>query len=576
MNILLHRYRYLVLVTLIALLLRIGNPTFGSPVLYVLGDEVSNYMSAWNMLANKTLLNQVSPYPPLGSYIQIPFYILAFSVMKLSGNVNSIKDFALFMVTHEGILLFIPRLIAGLFGAATIPAIYILARLLFPHKKLAASWSSLFMTFAFIHIQVSHFARPWTSAVFFATLAAYFSFKSIMIKKYEMRSVILAAFFTVVTAGFLQSWFYALFLFLLVRLYGAYLSKWQKKSLILSATGTGIIIFGVAVFMHLTVYQLTLERAKTKYDWGVRGSLPLLTYLSHPSSISFPDAMIRSLTIDALYVYNFRQIATQEPLLLFFSLIALFQWKSWLGNMRLLSVYTLGLFFGTSILLDYHIRHLLPMWIGLVLLGGIGATLIQEKIVSVRNKQFYALIILFGISIIPIWWNLIYIRKPTFTLAREWLDQTITPESPLACLTNRYCGYTPTVNAISLMQQNDPGFYRNAFMLMKNTGQRENVRNMIFIERFPGQFYTDKYLAAYASFPFEYVFDAYYDPAMSLYRTMGPDKFILIKRFSPLLGSREPIPLENMINTMVHENVSDLLSKIERPGPYVDILQVRS
>src|SRR3990170_3081512 len=104
--------RLLLAILLIGLLLRGLNSTFGSPSLYVSNDEAIAHLSAFNMIANKTPVS-ISNYTPLGAYIQIPFLVASFLIMKISGLVSNVGDFELFVLTHEGYFLFIPRLISA-------------------------------------------------------------------------------------------------------------------------------------------------------------------------------------------------------------------------------------------------------------------------------------------------------------------------------------------------------------------------------------------------------------------------------------------------------------------------------
>ena len=103
------------IILLVGFVIRVVNPNFGSPVLYVIPDEVPNYLAAWQMLANKSLVTS-SQYPPLGSHIMLPFFILAYIYKLILHQVSTIEQFMLFLVTHEGYFMFIPRIISALFG----------------------------------------------------------------------------------------------------------------------------------------------------------------------------------------------------------------------------------------------------------------------------------------------------------------------------------------------------------------------------------------------------------------------------------------------------------------------------
>src|SRR3990167_9754156 len=140
--------KYILLyIVIIGFLLRVNNLMIGFPQLFVSNDEAIYHLSALNMLANKTPLT-IGNYGPLGAYIQIPFILLSFLTLKFSGVVNSVKDLEILLVTQEGYLLFIPRIISVLFGTLSILVTYKLAQILFNNKKVAL-WASFFFADSF-------------------------------------------------------------------------------------------------------------------------------------------------------------------------------------------------------------------------------------------------------------------------------------------------------------------------------------------------------------------------------------------------------------------------------------------
>src|SRR3989344_5441621 len=167
--------KLLLLALLVGLLLRGLNSTFGSPSLYVSNDEAVAHLSAFNMLANKTPIS-IANYTPLGAYLQIPFLVASFLIMKISGLVSNIGDFELFVLTHEGYFLFIPRLISAFFGTLTILVIYKIAKMLFKNKQIAII-ASFLTAVSFNLVHISHFGRPWSISMFFFLLAVYFVLK---------------------------------------------------------------------------------------------------------------------------------------------------------------------------------------------------------------------------------------------------------------------------------------------------------------------------------------------------------------------------------------------------------------
>src|SRR3989344_5370498 len=168
--------KYLLAAIFLGLLLRGLNPTFGSPSLYVSNDEAIAHLAAWNMLAEKTPVS-IANYTPLGAYLQIPFLVVSFLIMKISGLVSNAGEFELFVLTHEGYFLFIPRLISALFGTLTILVIYKMTLELFKNSKTALI-AAFLTAVSFNLVHISHFGKPWAAALFFFTLAIYLSIKN--------------------------------------------------------------------------------------------------------------------------------------------------------------------------------------------------------------------------------------------------------------------------------------------------------------------------------------------------------------------------------------------------------------
>src|SRR3990167_6793210 len=169
------RDQLLLSILLIGLVLRGLNPTFGSPSLYVSNDEAIAHLSAFNMIIKKTPIS-IANYTPLGAYVQLPFLVASFLIMKILGLVSNAGDFELFVLTHEGYFLFIPRLISAFFGTLTILVIYKMTFALFKNRKTAII-AAFLTAVSFNLVHISHFGRPWSTSMFFFLLAVYFVLK---------------------------------------------------------------------------------------------------------------------------------------------------------------------------------------------------------------------------------------------------------------------------------------------------------------------------------------------------------------------------------------------------------------
>ncbi len=192
----------LLLIVVLGFLLRVNNLTIGFPVLYSSNDEAVYHLSALNMIANKTPF-ALGNYGPLGSYTQIPFLFLSLFIFLVTGKINSVSGFEFLVVTHEGYFLFIPRIISALFGTLTILAAYKLSKELFGKKEVAL-FSALLTALSFNLVHISHLARSWSPAIFFAMAAVIFAVKAVKNQSQYQRLIIYSLIACAISFGFHQ------------------------------------------------------------------------------------------------------------------------------------------------------------------------------------------------------------------------------------------------------------------------------------------------------------------------------------------------------------------------------------
>lgn len=89
-------------IVVLGFFLRILNPTYGSPVLYVIGDEPPNYMGAFYAIYQKNLLADTAIYPPVGMWLQIPFLIIFLGIALVFKTHGSISELMGFVATNPG------------------------------------------------------------------------------------------------------------------------------------------------------------------------------------------------------------------------------------------------------------------------------------------------------------------------------------------------------------------------------------------------------------------------------------------------------------------------------------------
>ena len=141
------------------------------------GDELPHINAAFNLLEQKTLRANFDflYWAPLFSYILAPIFGLYGALGILLGKFQSILEYKDFVLLNWGQFLLFSRIIAALFGAATIYFLFLLTKKLFNSKIAFAA--SIFLAFDFLHFHGSSQGRFWTLAVFFIVAGAYFIYQ---------------------------------------------------------------------------------------------------------------------------------------------------------------------------------------------------------------------------------------------------------------------------------------------------------------------------------------------------------------------------------------------------------------
>ena len=541
-------------ILLFGLLLRGLNSTFGSPSLYILNDEAIAHLSAFNMIAQKTPVS-LANYTPLGAYIQIPFLVISFFLMKILGLVNSASDFEFFVLANEGYFLFIPRLISALFGTLTIIVIYRISRLLFEKKQVALIGAFLgAVSFNLVHI--SHFGRPWSASLFFSSLAIYLALK---------RSVFGSILFLAVSFGFHQG------TILLLPLIVFLLRRTGLKNLVFPGALGLLAILGLG--------SLTLETGLVR---AIENGQSLL----RPKTIIVDFFLQKEVAFSSLIFtlknnlafYFLKNLLTTDGLILIFSLLAMKELVK-KEPFRTLIVYLLVYFISASLFFYPLLRYLLPLFIIMIPLASYKvyelATLAGRKL-PLKLAVYFSLAVISLIN--PTWWNWLYLQKPTFVKSREWINNNVNLTDWLAFSEKRYYTHVPSRQAIEIIQVNNPGYYQRLYKFLK-TERGENARNMLFLADFEGDSYAEKFENMSGVRQITYIVDYYLDPEESLLRKL-PEKFEIAASFSPLRGSERKIISEPLFDASYNFPWGDQRAQLamfsySSIGPYVDILKVK-
>ncbi|HCM37640.1 MAG: hypothetical protein UV61_C0002G0193 [Candidatus Gottesmanbacteria bacterium GW2011_GWB1_43_11] len=547
----------LIFIFFLALTLRILNPTYSLPTLYVMGDEAPGYMGALYVLAKQNWLVRTAIYPPFGSYLQIPFLSLTFLLSLLFQKVHSLYELKLLLLTQPGYFLFVPRLISGILGSLTVLVIYKICNLLLPKSKSVPLIASFLLAVAFNHGQVSHFGRPWAPAMFFFSLSLFFTLKSVLTKSKERMHVLLAAFFAVVSYGFHQIGVFALWFYLLARVIdkresvtGLFRNKNTRLGLLLVTIG------------FIVVYLMQMGNPSA--DW-------------YPTSKSFPSdyplvLKLAELISSSSFVYNLKQLLLLEPVIFLGFLLCIKNQTVWKTPLKSIFIFTLTTFLAIGMAFKQP-RYLLPALIPMCIFAALAIIQALKFFKNQFTKQVGFTLILIFASINLSFWNYLYIQKSSLTLAMEWIDQNIPPQSILLSAAGKFVPYTPAKEVLNIQQQKHPGFFAEAGKYLKTGEYPPNVRNIIYLDQL-----TDlndrKQLPQFLnnfSPPASYLIDIYFDPKDKHFGFLNQNQYQKLVSFSSLRDKSIQIKIDNLLATVNEPVLPVLLLKSERTGPYIDI-----
>lgn len=536
--------------------LRVNNLTIGFPQLFVSNDEAIYHQSALNMLAEKTPFT-LGNYGPLGAYLQIPLIILAFAVMFVSGKIASVRDFEILLVTQEGYLLFIPRILSALFGTLMILVIYKISSELFKDKN-TALWSSFLAAVSFNLVHISHFARPWSGAMFFALSATFFSVKSIRVKNEQLKYATFSFISAAVAFGFHQLSGIIVFLIVLILVFGqknTFKKLWSKN-----------IFFPIFLWFFLIFI----------FNWlSLGGDFLKVTSPNNPKVglIVIPQNINGILEWIAYFVSPERLFRVIIDLLLTDGLVAvlamLFFAKRLMARTSLaFLIFIIFNFILVVTLLPPLLRYFL---ISIAILPIFAGHFLATNL-RLFNRNLILVITIAIVSFNSLYWNYLILKEPTFNQVRSWIGLNIAPEIPIATMTRRNVGYTPTASASTPIREFNQSFYFRAANLVEDH-YLYNVRNILYVNEFEGKTKAEKLQKALDVYPVTYVIDSYLRPFDRLLRQSGGIRLDLVAHFSP---TGDKIYEDYIPEALFDAPTNFPLLRLARPGPYFDVLKVVS
>lgn len=540
---------FLLLILFAAFLLRVNNLAVGFPILYLSNDEAVYHLSALNMLAEKTPFS-LGNYGPLGSYIQIPFLILAYVVLFITGRVDSVGGMERLLVSQDGYLLLIPRVLSALFGTLLILSIFRLAIVLSKNKSVAL-WGSFFTAVAFCFVHTSHLARSFSPALLFITLSILFSIHALRDSKQKFKNSTLAFIFSAIAFGFHQIAGIVVLFPLITSLQLPIWKNFQRNMFVYLS----IWIFMVFVFNYLSLGENFTQVFKADNDLGLA--------LIRTPEFWFAKTPQEIISTIFLNIKALGGLVYTDGLLLMLAVWGFVTFKM----ERRLKIAITALFLINLILFIFVFPPLLRYFLPATVILPVFAGFCAHKILSHQSKILVVGAILVA-SFSSLYWNLLILHEPTFVQMRKWLDLNVPSQTPIAATFYRSVGYVPSSAASGIISGIRPNYYERAANLIGDE-YPYNVRNVLYLESFEKESKEDNLGAGLKIFPIEYVIDVYY---MQSERLLSKNNNLeLIAHFSPtgnvIFEKRIPEAFADVTN-----NIPFFI--LERPGAYIDVLKI--
>ncbi len=551
---------WLLLILTIGFILRSINLTIGFPILYLSNDEAIYHLSALNMLANKTPFT-IGNYGPLGAYIQIPFLLLAYGVLFLTGKVHSVSEMEFLIVTHEGYFLFIPRIISAMFGTLTILVAYKISKELFKDTRIAL-YSALLTALSFNLVFISHQARAWSPAIFFSMLSIYHVIKYSKSFRNNSRNLLFSVLFASISFGFHQigGLIYLLIFMTLIFDRSKYYTQWRKICLTFL---TGLIL--LLIFNYLSLgggfinifnpRNESIELVRLPFDKNLQFNL--FNFLKRNQFLIFTERLLLTDLIIVLLVLLFlvfkrKQISIYLPFIIFIFIN------------YLLSVFIFPPFM-RYFLIAFSI---MPVFAGYSF---------YQLIAITKHKCFLGLTLLIFASCNTFYWSYISLKEPTFTQLRNWIINNIDSKTPLAYIGGRYQPFTPSETAIKHVQASNKTSYKSSLKVLTNNKSKD-VRNVVYVSNFSGNSKYEQLINGTKNYPVVYIIDNYLYPEDSLYLNYQ-GKFKKVIYFSPLRSVKyvnlpEPLYDTGYNFSLSETRIETSMYSLERTGPYFDVLRL--
>ena len=368
-----------------------------------------------------------------------------------------------------------------------------------------------------------------------------------------------AGILSAVSFGFHQVGIFAVWFFMLVRMFRHRYSI--NNILIDKNTWLGLI----TAFTGIIIMQFLRIKAPT-VEW----------FEVHKPYSNIYEKFLNLFLYNNL-LYNLKQIFITEPVTLILVLISLFSKRSWTKMYLPITLFIISTFLVIGISFIQP-RYLLPV---ILLMCIYTANSLSRILIPLNYKALRRLLImllLFLSSVYLIKWNLIYLPKPTFILAADWIENNTKPQDVIITTASRFMPFAPSTDVINLQQNRHPRFYEAVEKTLKKGQYPQNVRNIIYLGEVGDIHNKQNVPSLLENLPvtYKYIIDIYFDPGDSPLISVDKSPWKKRTSYSPFTHNSVRISFDNILTTIDKPILPVLLMMLERAGPYVDIYQVKT
>lgn len=413
--------KILIVILISAFLIRLTSLFFGLPYINAFGDEIVHTIVAFKILASQ---NPIVPFgesylPPLLSYLLVPIFALVGGLGILLGYFHGLADFKDFVILYREWFLVWGRLLAAIFGTATVYVLYLLAKKIFDEK--VALLAAFLLAFDFLHVHDSQIGHVWVPLTFFI-IAAFYCLYNLYLNG-ERKWYWLSA--LSIGLGYGVGQYPAIiFLWFLVTHYLLIKKKKQRfwnKLFIGSAVLCLILILIFTLGNFYSFYKHFYEAIEIVFKFfGFRGLLPPISTVSSKTTGLGGNLLTY---VQTLFFNN--------PILLIFGFLgALAAWKKRSGFERFVlfgfPFLSAAYFIFTTFIIYRYIFPVIPF---LIIFASYFVFWLVEKQDFVKNKKAMAVFLVAAVSVYSLTASLLYsvklLRPLTISQAISWTYQNI-------------------------------------------------------------------------------------------------------------------------------------------------------